>query len=116
MKDKEQVRKQVSKERIQQEIKKSINTTMIGALASAEKFFGFLWGYETDEAALTNEQKEFLSLYESFRSEVLDKGNIQIRNLPNTLEPYEIQKKTYTYRLPMQPLNPSQLESYRKKD
>jgi hypothetical protein len=114
MKDKDQVRQVVSKERIQHEIKKSINTTMIGALASAEKFFGFLWGYESDPSLLTDEQKEFLDLYESFRSEVLDKGNIQIRNLPNVLDPYEIQKKTYTYKFPMQPLNPNQLESYKK--
>jgi hypothetical protein len=110
MKDKDQVRKEVSKERVRREIKKSIETTMIGALSSAEKFFGFLWGYESDESRLTEEQLEYKQLYESFRSEVLDKGNVQIRSLPNILDTYEIQKKTYTFKMPIKPIHPSQIE------
>ena len=62
--DKEERYKAVSKERLLKISQKKIQTTMIGALSSIEKHFGFLWGHE-DKEELTAEQQHmnlFLSL------------------------------------------------------
>ena len=76
--DKKALLEQRSKVRLKKDVKKKIETTMIGALASVEKFFGPIWGL--DDPNPTNEQAHMREVFEEMRSEILDKGNSQIRH------------------------------------
>jgi SMC interacting uncharacterized protein involved in chromosome segregation len=69
---------------------------MIGSLSSVETHFAFLWESENP----TPEQKELKNIFEELRSEILDRGNTQIRNLENEFSNYEISWKKYTLNLP----------------
>lgn len=86
--------KRSSKERLSKIITKKITTTMIGALETIEKSFGFLW----------EESPEMRELYEKTRKEILDKGNAQARNMSTELEQYDVEWLRYTMILPVKPL------------
>tara|TARA_B100000131_G_scaffold313101_1_gene348050 strand:+ start:915 stop:1274 length:360 start_codon:yes stop_codon:yes gene_type:complete len=88
-----------SKERLTKIVKKKIQTTMIGALSSIEENFGFLWTNEDGE--LTNDQKIMKDLYQKVRSEILDKGNNQARNIDAELSQYEIEWLKYSIQIPV---------------
>lgn len=96
--------KQDSRDRLASIIKKKIQTTMIGSLSSIEDHFGFLWEQE-DGKGLTQEQQLMKDLFQKVRSEVLDKGNTQARNIDVELAQYEVEWKRYTMKLPVQPIN-----------
>ena len=98
--DKEQRYKDVSKDRLLKIAKKKIQTTMIGALSSLEKHYGFLWGQD-QEGELTPEQQHMKDLYEEIRSEILDKGNNQIRNLETEFNYYDITWLRYQMMIPI---------------
>ena len=103
-KKREERTKEVSKNRLYQISKKKIQTTMIGALASIEKHFGFLWGQDEDDGEVENvtpEQKQLREIYDEARSEILDKGNTQIRNLEFEFAAYDIVWKKNTVMLPV---------------
>ena len=73
--------------RLSRNMKKKIQTTMIGALSSVEKHFSFLWEQEN----ISEEQRESLKrIYDNLRSEILDKGNHQLRNIDAELSDYTI--------------------------
>lgn len=95
---KEEKIKEVSKTRLYKVAKKKIQTTMIGSLAAVEKYFGFLWG--NSEEYLTPQQKQMRLIFEELRSEILDKGNTQVRNLENEFVNYDIVWKKNTIFLP----------------
>jgi hypothetical protein len=99
-KKREDQTKEVSKARLYKNSKKKIQTTMIGALASVEKYFGFLWGKDSEEEEMTPEQEQLKMIYEEARSEILDKGNAQIRNLESEFSGYDIIWKKKTLVLP----------------
>ena len=90
--------KEVSKDRLFQIGKKKVQTTMIGALDTIEKSFGFLWQAEGEP---TQEQVQLKSIFENARSEILDRGNTQIRNLEAEISNYDISWKRYTVSLPI---------------
>ncbi len=98
--DKNTKYKEVSKERLLKISKKKIQTTMIGALSTVEKHFGFLWGHESSEP-LTPEQEHVKALYEEVRSEILDRGNNQARNLEAEFANYDINWLKYQITLPV---------------
>lgn len=85
------IRKENSRNKLKALTKKRIQTTMIGALASIEKFFGHLWGQNKDEKDLSPQEKELDDLYEELRKEILDKGNNQIRLLNGELDNYDVE-------------------------
>ena len=89
-----------SKTRLKKEIKKKIQTTMIGSLSSIEKYFGFLWGEESD-GELTKDQIRMRDIFEDMRTEILDKGNIQIRNADAEIESYDVTWNKYQMNLPI---------------
>lgn len=89
-----------SKTRLKKEIKKRIQTTMIGSLSSIEKYFSFLWGGENN-ASLTREQIQMRDIFEDMRTEILDKGNAQIRNAEAELETYDVVWNKYHINLPI---------------
>lgn len=94
---KEEGLKEVSKSKLYQVSKKKILTTMIGALDSVEKNFGFLWA---DGENMTPQQKQMKMIYDQIRSEILDKGNTQIRNLEAEFSNYDIVFKKYNTTIP----------------
>ena len=89
-----------SKFRLSKILKKKVETTMIGALSAIEASFGFLWGHDDDES-LSPEQEHMKELYDDLRSEILDKGNSQIRNLESEMAHYEIKWLRYHMNLPL---------------
>lgn len=88
--------KELSKEKLLKITKKKVQTTMIGALHSIEQHFGFLWN--TDNPG--PEENQLKEIFEDLRSEILDRGNNQIRNLESEFTNYEIVWKKYTLKLP----------------
>ena len=93
--------KQESKERLSKTLKKKIQTTMIGALSSIEENFGFLW--QSDNDSLSTEQQTMKNLYNKLRSEILDKGNNQARNIDAELSQYDIEWLRYSINIPVIP-------------
>jgi hypothetical protein len=83
--------KQVSRDRLLKIAKKKIQTTMIGALSAIEKRLDFL---------LQNNDPKLNDVFEELRSEILDRGNMQIRNLENEFTHYDIVWKKNTIFLP----------------
>jgi hypothetical protein len=102
--DKSERYKSVSKERLLKISQKKVQTTMIGALSSVEKHFGFLWGYQQEEE-LTPEQQHMKDLFEEVRAEILDRGNNQIRNLEAEMAHYDISWLRYHMSIPFKPQN-----------
>lgn len=89
-----------SKHRLKKEIKKKIQTTMIGSLSSIERYFGFLWGEDSEEE-LTKDQERMRDIFEDLRTEILDKGNIQIRNADAEIDSYDVSWNKYHINLPI---------------
>lgn len=94
----EDKQREMSRERLLKATKKKIQTTMIGALHSIEQHFGFLWNVESEN--LSMEQIQLKEIFEDLRSEILDRGNNQIRNLENEFTHYDIIWKKYSLKLP----------------
>ena len=90
---------QDSKDRLSKIIKKKVETTMIGALSSIEQHFGFLW--ENKNGKLSAEQQAMLDLYQKVRSEILDKGNSQARNIDAELSQYDVNWLRYSVNIPV---------------
>lgn len=90
-----------SKDRLSKILKKKIQTTMIGALSTIEENFGFLWNSTGVE--LTKEQAAMKELYNKVRSEILDKGNNQARNIDAELSQYEVEWLRYSVKMPVIP-------------
>jgi hypothetical protein len=90
--------KEESKDRLQKICVTKIRTTMIGALDSIEKRFK---EYLPLDGRQSNEQLLLEKIYNEIRTEILDKGNQQIRNLETEFEQYIIEWKRYTLQLPV---------------
>lgn len=93
--------KQDSRDRLSKILKKKVETTMIGALSSIEDHFAFLWS--SKEGSLSVEQKMMYDVYQKVRSEILDKGNTQARNIDAELAQYEVKWLRYQTVLPVFP-------------
>ncbi len=102
--------KSSSKERLFTISSKKIKTTMIGALSTLEAHFGFLWGHDADEP-LTPEQEHMKTIFEQVRSDILDKGNTQIRNLEAEFNYYDITWLRFQMSLPFKPAEPEEDEN-----
>lgn len=88
-----------SRDRLSKILKKKIQTTMIGALSSIEENFGFLWQPKNGQS--TKEQQAMKILYDRVRSEILDRGNSQARNVDAELAQYEIEWLRYSIKIPV---------------
>lgn len=97
---KKEILNERSTNRLKKEIKKRIQTTMIGSLSSVEKYFGFLWGEDSD-SELTAKQEQMREVFEEMRTEILDKGNAQIRNADAEIETYDVTWNKYHINLPI---------------
>lgn len=96
--EKDKKYKEDSKERLKEICVKKIRTTMIGALESIEKRLKTLY---SSDGYSSNEELMLKKLYEEMRTEILDRGNQQIRNLDTEFEQYSIEWKRYTLQLPV---------------
>lgn len=93
-----------SRDRLSKILKKKIQTTMIGALSTLEENFSFLWTNESG-GPLTKDQEVMKSLYNKVRSEILDRGNNQARNIDAELAQYEVEWTRYQMKIPV--INPN---------
>ena len=75
---------------------------MIGSLSDIESFFGFLWGFGEPELQLSEEQKHMKEIFEEVRAKILDRGNTQMRELEIEFVNYEINRKKYFIKLPVE--------------
>ena len=89
-----------SRDRLSKILRKKIETTMIGALSSIEEHLGFLWSHKNNES-LTEDQIYMKDLYQKIRSEILDKGNTQARNVDAELSQYDVKWLKYTIKMPV---------------
>ena len=88
-----------SKERLSKILRKKVETTMIGALSSVEEHLGFLWSGDGGE--LTEQQKAMYDIYQKIRSDILDKGNAQARNIDAELNQYDVKWLRYSMDIPV---------------
>lgn len=93
-----------SKEKLSKVLKKKIQTTMIGALSTIEEHLGFLWNADSDEA-LSPDKEIMKNIYNKIRSEILDRGNNQARNIDAELSQYDIECVRYQIKIPV--INPN---------
>jgi len=91
--------RQDSRERLSKILKKKVETTMIGALSSLEEHFSFLW--DTGDGPMTPEEKIMYDAFQKVRSEILDKGNTQSRNVDAELAQYDVKWLRYQTVLPV---------------
>jgi transcription termination factor Rho len=89
-----------SKFRLSKILKKKVETTMIGALSSIEEHFSFLWT-TNDSEELSPEQKIMFDTFQKVRSEILDKGNTQARNVDAELNQYDVKWLRYSVNIPI---------------
>jgi len=97
--------KQESKTRLSKIAKKKVETTMIGALSSIEENFGFLWG--SGDSNMTPEERKMFDIYQKVRAEILDRGNLQARNLDAELSNHEVKWLKFTVDMPVRPIRES---------
>lgn len=93
--------KQESKEKLSRTMKKKIQTTMIGALSTIEDNLGFLWN--SADGKLTEDQQTMKNIYNKIRSEILDRGNNQARNIDAELAQYDVEWLRYSIKIPVVP-------------
>ena len=87
-----------NKKNVIKKINKRFQTTIIGAIARFEDSFGYLWGQNTEESDLTDTQKDFLDLWESTRTSILNHGNRQMReSIDEVMDYIEEQDSYYKY-------------------
>jgi hypothetical protein len=98
--EKDKKYKEESKERLKKICITKIKTTMIGAVDSIQKKFEQFY----TNSRPTNEELILKRLFDEIRTEILDKGNQQIRNIETEFEQYIIEWKRYTLQLPVRPL------------
>ena len=63
-----------------------MRTCFVGDIAACEEVLGFLWGHGKKESDLTDDEKQFLQLWNQLRNRMLTNGNNQIRAFNNELE------------------------------
>ena len=88
-----------SKDRLSKILRKKVETTMIGAISSIEDHFSFLW--EAKDSEMTEEKKFMYETFQKVRSEILDKGNTQARNVDAELNQYEVKWMRYSIEMPI---------------
>lgn len=99
-KRKEDKYKNLSKERLKENISKKILTTTVGAVSSIEKFFGFLWKEEIG-GKLSEEQAYMKNLFGEVREEIFALGNRQIKNAETEIENHDISWNRYHQEFPI---------------
>ncbi len=74
-----------SRRRLDKIVSTKVRTAFIGALAAFEEEFGFLWGHDSPDDQLAEEQADMRELWIRARTNVLNNGNTQLRALRNEI-------------------------------
>jgi hypothetical protein len=85
-------------------LRKNVEPTMIGALSSIEDHFSFLWNTED---GMSQEQRMMYDIFQKVRSEILDRGNTQARNIDAELSQYDVSWLRYQSAIPVKPYEES---------
>ena len=85
-----------SRKKLSNIAQKKITTSFIGALNVFELAFGHLWGHG-EKGPLTPEQEEYKKLWTHVRTEILNNGNNQIRNLLTEISQYTVTWERHSY-------------------
>ena len=93
-----------SKKQLIAAIQRKMKTTMIGAIASIEDQFGALWGHGKPLSALSPEEQDWRERWEETRSEILDKGNKQLRAAVDEVAQYTLTWNKFQMELLVKPL------------
>ena len=86
--------------KMENELAAKMRTIMIGALDSIEKKLGPIWGCN-EKRQLTQEERDLAEVYAELRTEILDKGNTQIRNIKPFLELFNLEYVGYKLEIRM---------------
>ena len=78
-----------SKRQLEKNVRKMGEIIMIGAIASIENSFGFLWGKDKQSSYTEDEEKAF-EIWENLRKEILDKGNSNIEKTVGMLDSFTV--------------------------
>lgn len=79
-------------------VKKSIQTTIIGAISKIEREFGYLWGHGKEKDKLTENEQKFLKIWLKLRKDMLDCSGNESRRMDKEFDKYVIQYNNYQYK------------------
>ena len=71
-------------------LRKKFQTTMVGALAKFEERFGHMWGHGIIIEDLDEEQERYREIWDVVRTEILNNGNNQLRGATEELARYSV--------------------------
>tara|TARA_Y100001938_G_C8026098_1_gene398124 strand:+ start:622 stop:942 length:321 start_codon:yes stop_codon:yes gene_type:complete len=86
---------EVSKKRLNNNLKKKFDTTTIGSLSAFEDEFGFLWGHGKKYSDLDDEEKYWREKWSKARTTILDLGNSNLRAAQSEISQYTISWNRY---------------------
>jgi len=84
-----------SRRRLDRIISNKMRTTFIGALASFEEIFGFMWGHGESEDDLSEQQLMMRQLWDEARTQILNKSNNQLRAVRTELNNHVVSWKRH---------------------
>ncbi len=85
-----------SKERLKKIVTRKVKTSFIGAISEFELAFGqILWGHGLPKDELTSIQKANKDKWEQVRTNILNKGNGQIRALVAEMDLHDVEFQGY---------------------
>ncbi len=93
-----------SRKRLMKIIQTKLRTAFICPLSKFEQYFGELIGYKKSDNELSLTELKLRKLFESFRNDVLNNGNNQIRALEKELTEYTIKWNRHFVSLPVKPI------------
>jgi|TARA_R100000353_G_C6395071_1_gene165935 hypothetical protein len=86
---------EVSKKRLNNNLKKKFDTTTIGSLSAFEENFGFLWGHGKKYSELDEEERYWRDIWSKTRTSILDLGNSNLRAAQSEISQYTISWNRY---------------------
>ncbi len=86
---------QDSKERLKRISSKKFKTCFISAISEFEEVFGKLWGHGLPDEKLSETQRVNRELWGQIRTNILNKGNTQLRAMEAEIELHDIMFQGY---------------------
>lgn len=84
-------------EKFEEVIKTKFTTYLIGTLAILEQELGEIWGHDTPDEYITDEQDLWYDKWMKARTAILDLGHDQLRAIKHELEKYDMNFRKYHY-------------------
>ena len=90
-----------SKQRLIKIAETKMRTCFMGSISSIEDYFGFLWGKDVPTEQRSKEQDDFYEIWQQLRTEILNKGNTQLRGLTTEITNHVVSWNRYHIELPV---------------